>query len=780
MSKAKRVGFFKSITGKISLAFGLMTVLVAVCGTVGYVSSHRLAQQLEHLGNDIYQTASNILITDGSNNNEDKIIERILANMSDGEERKLLPLSTAVTDAAYAKILEGNLLPAEVMARLETARKTNFADVDAVLLKDQEYADQYGRLTVASTALINALSEIEAFADGVVERLSATPDEGISWNGGLGDAWTAADGAMEATIGVMQQNYYFEGVLSGQDESVCLAKIAEGKEIMEEATGALLASGVAAHVLADGALAGKSVGEVLPLLIGTYNDALAATVAINTEKTAMINAYRASADVLKEAYAGAVNAANAMAQETLDSIPAIERSVVVSIIGTLLISILLAAGAAVVATRMIVKPLNFVVERLQDIAEGEGDLTRRLKLDRADEIGTLGFWFDTFIDKIHNTVKNVANCTQTLSAASEQTASTSSEMSVNAEGMTTQSTTAAAATEQASTSIRNVAAAIEEISANSSTVATESEHVSSNLTSVGTAVEEVSGNMNTIAAAVEEMSSSLNTIASSVEEMSTSLREVSNNTTEAAGIAGNAAQKANATATTVNRLGASAQEIDKVVDLITGIAEQTNLLALNAAIEAASAGEAGKGFAVVANEVKELAKQTARATQDIRGQVEGMQANTNEAVTAIGEIVDVIGRVNDVFGLIAAAVQQQTSTINEIVRNVNDAAHGSAEVSHNVQEAARGSMTVSGNVQEAIASVNSIARSVAELAIGANEIARNAGEASQGMNEVAQNVLSVNGAAQVTRNGAEDLKGAAQGLAGLASQLQGLVGSFSV
>ena len=205
-------------------------------------------------------------------------------------------------------------------------------------------------------------------------------------------------------------------------------------------------------------------------------------------------------------------------------------------------------------------------------------------------------------------------------------------------------------------------------------------------------------------------------------------------------MASKAAQSANNTAVIVDKLGESAQEIGKVVDMIKGIAAQTNLLALNATIEAASAGEAGKGFAVVANEVKELAKQTASATEDIRAQVAGMQGNTQQAVKAIDEIVQIINEINSISGNIAAAVEEQTATTNEISKNVGDAARGANEVSRNVQQAALGANEVSKNVQEAVKGVNDIAKNINQLAGGANDVARNAGEAAKGMNDVARNV----------------------------------------
>jgi methyl-accepting chemotaxis protein len=182
----------------------------------------------------------------------------------------------------------------------------------------------------------------------------------------------------------------------------------------------------------------------------------------------------------------------------------------------------------------------------------------------------------------------------------------------------------------------------------------------------------------------ERVSANVGVVAASSEEMLASIREISKSATEAARVAKTAVGMANGTNQTISKLGVSSQEIGKVIKVITSIAQQTNLLALNATIEAARAGEAGKGFAVVANEVKELAKETARATEEIGQKIDAIQTDTAAAVKAIGEVSEIINQVNDISSTIASAVEEQTATTNEIGRNVNDAARGSSEIAQNI------------------------------------------------------------------------------------------------
>jgi methyl-accepting chemotaxis protein len=186
----------------------------------------------------------------------------------------------------------------------------------------------------------------------------------------------------------------------------------------------------------------------------------------------------------------------------------------------------------------------------------------------------------------------------------------------------------------------------------------------------------------------ERVSANVGVVAASSEEMLASIREISKSATEAARVAKTAVGMANGTNQTISKLGVSSQEIGKVIKVITSIAQQTNLLALNATIEAARAGEAGKGFAVVANEVKELAKETARATEEIGQKIDAIQTDTAAAVKAIGEVSEIINQVNDISSTIASAVEEQTATTNEIGRNVNDAARGSSEIAQNISRVA--------------------------------------------------------------------------------------------
>jgi methyl-accepting chemotaxis protein len=197
--------------------------------------------------------------------------------------------------------------------------------------------------------------------------------------------------------------------------------------------------------------------------------------------------------------------------------------------------------------------------------------------------------------------------------------------------------------------------------------------------------------------------------------MESAIREISQNASEASRVASQAVDVAENTTKTVGKLGDSSQEIATVIKLINGIAEQTNLLALNATIEAARAGEAGKGFAVVASEVKELAQETARATEDISKRVEAIQADTAGAVDAISQISTVIGEINDFQATIAAAVEEQTATTNEMNRNVAEAASGTQGIAAAISGLAAGTQETNQRVADAQRAAGELARMSGEL-----------------------------------------------------------------
>lgn len=410
----------------------------------------------------------------------------------------------------------------------------------------------------------------------------------------------------------------------------------------------------------------------------------------------------------------------------------------------------------------------------------EGDLTARLQLETRDELHSLSGSFNAIAEGFENLIQGIKGNVTSLASASDGLSVASTQMQDMAGEMMTLSTSTAAVTEDVDSRIRTVAAAVEQSSANIREVSSASGQVEQNNSAVTTAVSQISTNMHHIAFGAEEMSSAVNTVAAAIEEMSASLSEVAQNAGQATIVANKAERTAKRTSETVDELGHSAKEIGNVVDVIKTIASQTNLLALNATIEAASAGEAGKGFAVVANEVKELAKQSAEATEHIRTRIEEIQHTTTEAVRAIMEIADVIEELTQINHTIAGAVEQQTVAVNEVSKSIAGAARAATDISSSVQETAERSNEVADQISESNKGIQQISVNLQELTLGSNEISRSAVGAAAGAGEMAKSIEKVKFSSSETAEGASVVKRTAQDLAALAAKLEKAVACFRV
>jgi methyl-accepting chemotaxis protein len=330
------------------------------------------------------------------------------------------------------------------------------------------------------------------------------------------------------------------------------------------------------------------------------------------------------------------------------------------ILAAVIVAIVMGLLFAWLTTHSITGPIRKVTDGLRDVAEGEGDLTKRLQLDSGNEVGELAAWFNLFIDKMNLMIKEIADHAVHLGKSADQLQTISTTMSQNA---VTASSTSAGVAEAAA-------------------------QMSAGMASLAQGATEAARNIRLVADAAEGMTEAVSRIASGSER--------ARNITESA------VAKATSATSRVSHLGAAATAISKVTEVITEISAQTNLLALNATIEAARAGEAGKGFAVVANEIKALASQTTQATADIKEKIADIQRSTEDTVKEIGEITEVIGKVNDTVSEIVRDMETQAGTTREIAANISHASSGVRDVNNSVNQ----SSSTAGEISSEIATVS--------------------------------------------------------------------------
>ncbi len=310
--------------------------------------------------------------------------------------------------------------------------------------------------------------------------------------------------------------------------------------------------------------------------------------------------------------------------------------------------------------RSITRPLAETVSVIETVAGG--DLTAVSTVDSKDELGSLASSINTMLARLRSAMSEIAQNAESLAGASEELSAVSRQMTGNAE--------------QTSTRADSVSAAAEEVSVN------------------------------------------IQTVAAGTEEMAASIKEIARSANLASEVARQGAEMTHSINDAVTKLSASSAEIGEVVQTISSIAEQTNLLALNATIEAARAGEAGKGFAIVASEVKDLARETARATEDIASRIATIQSDALAAVDAVGQVSQIIERINEEQSTIAIAVQQQTETASEIGRNVAEVSTGSREIAADIATVATAAVDTSNgasNSDEAAADLARMAEALRHL-----------------------------------------------------------------
>ncbi|HWR42619.1 methyl-accepting chemotaxis protein [Sporomusa sp.] len=421
----------------------------------------------------------------------------------------------------------------------------------------------------------------------------------------------------------------------------------------------------------------------------------------------------------------------------------------------LLVSILIATALAWFITRQITQPVHRLRTLMAEVEKG--DLTVQGQVCSKDEIGQLVNSFNQLIGTIRTINIEIQDTTIVLNNSSASLLAISEVVATNSEETSAITSAASWAVGDVAAGVRNTAEAIGETSSNIYTISAATEEISTTIQSLASAseqasvglsqvnglMEQVSGSIQVVSHSAKDVSGSVSDVAAAIKEINISLNEISRNCESSIHVAEDAQVRARETTVIITNLNGLSKQIGKIVNLINDIADQTNMLALNAAIEAAGAGEAGRGFAVVANEVKELARKTAGATDDISMQIETMQTEMANGVQAMERITQVISEINQKSGNIAAAVTEQSAVVGEISTAVIKASEKVNLITGEIEDIADKSQSIASSTTETYEGVCTIARSVHELALTAGEVAKNTDRASGRMGEVAKTSQAV-------------------------------------
>ncbi|MFM5816142.1 methyl-accepting chemotaxis protein [Aeromonas dhakensis] len=548
-------------------------------GVVGWYGSQRLADLLSYVLGAAWQTADGAMEGSIELGNQSLYIQKMLRGMS-LDEQELQQARTATTDA-MRRVGEGRLIDDAAINTMNQQHQVYQQQQEQLLTLYQTFTRLDQALRASSERMSRLSTQLEVVGDGAVESLTQSPDQAISWNGGLATRWHAADGGMEANIGFLRQLYALEKMQSEGLTPAIQNEMEEATRFYREAVDAMLASGLF-DVPAEGEFAGQSLATQYRALETEVQQLMVQWMAALGEYQRQLTSYEQSADQLKKLLVEVEAKGDATVEDQVGQLNTIINHTKSLILGGLLFSLLIVTLCGFWLVRAIVRPLLQVNRRMQDIAAGEGDLNARINLRRDDEIGSLAGSVDRFIEKLQKMISSTMDNNQHIS-------------------------------EHVHTSVNRVQA-ISQSSRQTAEHAQALHHDSEQMVQVATTISDncslAAQNANEVRQLTTESSQYVSSASAGMQRVVMEVGEC---------------------ATAINALKEQASQIGQIISTISGISEQTNLLALNAAIEAARAGEMGRGFAVVADEVRTLANRTASSSAEINEVINSIQQQTETA-----------------------------------------------------------------------------------------------------------------------------------------------------
>ncbi len=651
----------RTIKSKIIMGFSILALMIIIVGGVGLYGIQRLSDNLTFITGPAWDTA------DGAMEGTIGIQSQMLAvsDMTSGGDydQSIASFNDAVdlADEALNRLIDAGLMEASQIDEVTTAIQLHLSRTQTIFGTFQEFEETKRDFNSLVSEFVQLGEEMEAIGDGAVEEIEANPTGLYQWEGDLDQRWAAADGGMESNIGLLWGLFHVERLLAQDGDTAEAEKeILAALEFQREASNEMLSSG-RFDINAGPDWDNTTYSALYKDYFEAYESTLLTLISKTKTYQESYDAYQASSENLLNLLEEFEETGDATVEEQITVIDEVKNNTLMLMLISTVAGAILAVIFTAVLVHLVIKPIREVINRIKNIAQGDGDLTQRMEVRSQDEMGQLATEFNVFIDNIHGIVKQVStNC---------------ADMANSMQRMLSTTIAASEKVTEQSEQTDQIATAFNEMSSTSRDISTNTNSASESANNAKGVSDEAKG-------VVDNAIQSINKLANEIEEAST----------------------------VIMSLEQDVREIVSVLTVIQGIAEQTNLLALNAAIEAARAGEQGRGFAVVADEVRSLASKTQDSTEEIRVMIDRLQQGSTKAVDvmqqsktrgqetvehsenvsrSLADMSSLITQINDLNTQVASASEQQTAVSDDMNESVQGILVIADEVSSGISDSSQ-------------------------------------------------------------------------------------------